>query len=77
MLDQRKDESIERTFKGVAKHFREVFSELVQNGHGHLVMMKKKVGFVCNFPIFFIRPSRYRRLRVCLASIRIFGVYCL
>lgn len=39
----RKDESIERTFKGVAKHFREVFSELVQGGHGFLVMMKKKV----------------------------------
>lgn len=44
VLDQRKDESIERTFKGVAKHFREVFSELVQHGHGHLVMMKKKDG---------------------------------
>ncbi|XP_013467478.2 structural maintenance of chromosomes protein 3 [Medicago truncatula] len=43
-LDQRKDESIERTFKGVARHFREVFSELVQGGHGHLVMMKKKDG---------------------------------
>ncbi|EEC72426.1 hypothetical protein OsI_05744 [Oryza sativa Indica Group] len=42
ILDQRKDESIERTFKGVARHFREVFSELVQGGHGHLVMMKKK-----------------------------------
>ena len=25
----RKDEAIERTFKGVAKHFRDVFSELV------------------------------------------------
>ncbi|TXG73485.1 hypothetical protein EZV62_002064 [Acer yangbiense] len=45
VLDQRKDESIERTFKGVARHFREVFSELVQGGHGHLVMMKKKVSF--------------------------------
>ncbi|KAJ3670868.1 hypothetical protein LUZ60_008294 [Juncus effusus] len=44
VLDQRKDESIERTFKGVAKHFREVFRELVQGGHGHLVMMKKKDG---------------------------------
>nr|XP_015623657.1 structural maintenance of chromosomes protein 3 [Oryza sativa Japonica Group] len=44
ILDQRKDESIERTFKGVARHFREVFSELVQGGHGHLVMMKKKDG---------------------------------
>ncbi|CAA0841357.1 Structural maintenance of chromosomes protein 3 [Striga hermonthica] len=42
VLDMRKDESIERTFKGVAKHFREVFSELVQGGHGYLVMMKKK-----------------------------------
>lgn len=46
VLDQRKDESIERTFKGVARHFREVFSELVQGGHGHLVMMKKKDGDV-------------------------------
>ncbi|KAG9459745.1 hypothetical protein H6P81_004253 [Aristolochia fimbriata] len=44
VLDQRKDESIERTFKGVARHFREVFSELVQGGHGYLVMMKKKEG---------------------------------
>ncbi|KAK1406338.1 hypothetical protein QVD17_41632 [Tagetes erecta] len=44
VLDQRKDESIERTFKGVAKHFREVFSELVQGGHGFLIMMKKKDG---------------------------------
>ncbi|XP_058743170.1 structural maintenance of chromosomes protein 3 [Vicia villosa] len=44
VLDQRKDESIERTFKGVARHFREVFSELVQGGRGYLVMMKKKDG---------------------------------
>lgn len=44
VLDMRKDESIERTFKGVSKHFREVFSELVQGGHGVLVMMKKKDG---------------------------------
>ncbi|KAH0664375.1 hypothetical protein KY284_029306 [Solanum tuberosum] len=44
VLDMRKDESIERTFKGVAKHFREVFSQLVQGGYGFLVMMKKKDG---------------------------------
>ncbi|CAJ2633686.1 structural maintenance of chromosomes protein 3-like isoform X2 [Trifolium pratense] len=44
VLDQLKDESIERTFKGVAKHFAEVFSKLVQGGHGRLVMMKKKDG---------------------------------
>lgn len=45
VLDQRKDESIERTFKGVARNFREVFSELVQGGHGHLLMVKRKVFF--------------------------------
>ncbi|XP_062026353.1 structural maintenance of chromosomes protein 3-like isoform X2 [Rosa rugosa] len=44
VLDQRKDESIERTFKGVARNFREVFSELVQGGHGHLLMVKRKDG---------------------------------
>ncbi|CAN6456210.1 unnamed protein product [Victoria cruziana] len=44
VLDQRKDESIERTFKGVAKNFREAFAELVQGGYGSLVMMKKKDG---------------------------------
>ncbi|KAG7568172.1 SMCs flexible hinge [Arabidopsis thaliana x Arabidopsis arenosa] len=42
VLDQRKDESIERTFKGVAHHFKDVFSELVQGGYGNLVIMKKK-----------------------------------
>lgn len=44
VLDQRKDEAIERTFKGVARNFREVFSELVQGGHGFLVIKKKKDG---------------------------------
>ncbi|KAK1265174.1 Structural maintenance of chromosomes protein 3 [Acorus gramineus] len=48
VLDQRKDESIERTFKGVARHFREAFSELVQGGYGFLVMMKKKDGEVAD-----------------------------
>lgn len=31
-LDARKNEAIERTFKGVAKHFRDVFRELVAGG---------------------------------------------
>ncbi|EPS70785.1 hypothetical protein M569_03975, partial [Genlisea aurea] len=44
VLDMRKDESIERTFKGVAKHFREVFSELVLGGHGLLTIVKKRDG---------------------------------
>lgn len=52
----RKDESIERTFKGVAKHFREVFSQLVQGGHGFLVMMKKKVCFVCHIAYYVSIP---------------------
>lgn len=37
----RKDEAIERTFKGVAKHFREIFSELAPGGRGELVMQKR------------------------------------
>eukprot|EP00898_Chlorokybus_atmophyticus_P004172 jgi/Chlat1/4756/Chrsp308S04740 len=41
-LDRRKDEAIERTFKGVAKHFREIFAELVQGGTAALVMQKKR-----------------------------------
>ncbi|CAL8464327.1 g3862 [Coccomyxa elongata] len=40
-LDLRKDEAIERTFKGVAKHFREIFAELVPGGKGELVMQKR------------------------------------
>ncbi|CAM8970304.1 unnamed protein product [Rhodiola kirilowii] len=44
VLDQRKDESIERTFKGVVKHFKDVFAELVPGGHGTLTMLKKKDG---------------------------------
>ena len=35
-LDARKDEAILRTFKGVAKHFTEVFSELVPMGSASL-----------------------------------------
>ncbi|KAJ7002387.1 hypothetical protein NC653_007757 [Populus alba x Populus x berolinensis] len=41
--DQQNDELINLTFKGVVQHFNEVFSELVQGGHGYLVMMKKKL----------------------------------
>ena len=32
----RKDEAIERTFKGVAKHFRDVFAELVPGVWGDM-----------------------------------------
>ena len=43
-LDQKKDESIERTFKQVSLNFREVFSKLVPGGKGELVMQRKKPG---------------------------------
>ncbi|KAJ6959804.1 hypothetical protein NC653_038000 [Populus alba x Populus x berolinensis] len=35
--------TVDFSFKGVAQHFNEVFSQLVEGGHGHLVMMKKKL----------------------------------
>jgi len=42
-LDMRKDEAIIRTFKQVAKHFEEVFAELVPGGTASLVMQHEKV----------------------------------
>jgi structural maintenance of chromosome 3 (chondroitin sulfate proteoglycan 6) len=40
VLDQRKDEAIERTFKQVAKNFEEVFEKLVPAGRGRLIIQK-------------------------------------
>lgn len=37
-LDQKKDEAINRTFRGVSKNFRDVFKELVPNGEGSLIL---------------------------------------
>lgn len=37
-LDRKKDEAINRTFRGVSKHFAEVFKELVPLGEGELIM---------------------------------------
>eukprot|EP00475_Leptophrys_vorax_P006963 TRINITY_DN14367_c0_g1_i1.p1 TRINITY_DN14367_c0_g1~~TRINITY_DN14367_c0_g1_i1.p1 ORF type:complete len:246 (-),score=43.51 TRINITY_DN14367_c0_g1_i1:255-929(-) len=42
VLDTRKDEALERTFKQVARNFREAFQALVPNGHGSLVMVRKR-----------------------------------
>lgn len=50
VLDQRKDEAIERTFKQVSKFFSEVFERLVPAGRGRLVM-QKSVDRVC--PLMF------------------------
>lgn len=40
LLDQRKDEATERTFKQVSKAFQEVFQKLVPAGHGRLVIRR-------------------------------------
>ncbi|CAJ1934816.1 unnamed protein product [Cylindrotheca closterium] len=37
-LDRKKDEAINRTFRGVSKHFADVFKELVPLGAGELIM---------------------------------------
>ena len=41
VLDQRKDEAIERTFKQVSKEFATVFEKLVPAGKGRLVIQRK------------------------------------
>uniref|UniRef100_A0A7S3W759 RecF/RecN/SMC N-terminal domain-containing protein n=1 Tax=Emiliania huxleyi TaxID=2903 RepID=A0A7S3W759_EMIHU len=43
-LDLKKDEAMERTFKGIAKHFTEVFRELVPGGAGKLIMKTSHEG---------------------------------
>ena len=40
-LDRQKDEAIMRTFRGVAKHFREVYRELVPGCDGALTMLRR------------------------------------
>ena len=42
VLDQRKDEAIQRTFKGVSQHFTSIFKDVVPQGKATLVMLKKK-----------------------------------
>ena len=42
VLDNKKDEAIERTFKQVSKNFREIFHELT-GGTASLVMQKKNL----------------------------------
>ncbi|KAM3587033.1 Structural maintenance of chromosomes protein 3 [Umbelopsis sp. WA50703] len=44
VLDQRKDQAIERTFDQVSKNFAEVFEKLVPAGRGQLVMIRKEQG---------------------------------
>jgi structural maintenance of chromosome 3 (chondroitin sulfate proteoglycan 6) len=41
VLDQRKDEAIARTFRQVAKEFRQVFQQLVPIGQGRLIINRR------------------------------------
>lgn len=41
VLDRRKDEAIERTFKQVASNFEEVFEKLVPAGRGRLIIQRR------------------------------------
>ncbi|KAF5391874.1 hypothetical protein D9757_001633 [Collybiopsis confluens] len=41
VLDQRKDEAIERTFRQVASNFEEVFEKLVPAGRGRLIIQRR------------------------------------
>lgn len=51
-LDMRKDEAIERTFKGVAKNFREVFADLVPGRWRSAVEDGKRKGKLLPVPVF-------------------------
>lgn len=44
VLDQRKDEAIERTFQQVQTNFKEIFERLVPQGRGELIMQRKLDG---------------------------------
>jgi structural maintenance of chromosome 3 (chondroitin sulfate proteoglycan 6) len=46
VLDQKKDEAIERTFKQVASNFEEVFEKLVPAGRGRLII-QRRIDQVC------------------------------
>ena len=47
VLDQRKDEAIERTFAQVSEQFEKVWTMLVPDGHGSLSMIRRTE--VCAF----------------------------
>lgn len=70
VLDQRKDEAIERTFKQVSKNFSDVFQKLVPLGRGRLIM-QRHLDDVCDsaLALFCMRAELFfsakLRLRVC------------
>lgn len=57
VLDQRKDNAIERTFDQVSKNFAEVFEKLVPAGRGQLVMLRKDQEVSINMYIVLLRTN--------------------
>lgn len=63
VLDQRKDEAIERTFKQVASNFEEVFEKLVPAGRGRLIIQRRidQVSFIVlydrQFSLFYLKDD--------------------
>ncbi|XJO75499.1 hypothetical protein BDV3_006173 [Batrachochytrium dendrobatidis] len=41
VLDQRKDDAIEQTFKQVAQNFSDIWEKIVPSGQGHLIMLRR------------------------------------
>ena len=62
VLDQRKDEAIERTFKQVARNFEEVFESLVPAGRGRLII-QRRIDQVSRNPSLSAHPRTYARRR--------------
>ena len=55
VLDQRKDEAIERTFKQVASNFEEVFEKLIPAGRGRLIIQRR----IDQVSTFFLDLGRF------------------
>ncbi|KAE9402346.1 RecF/RecN/SMC protein [Gymnopus androsaceus JB14] len=79
VLDQRKDEAIERTFKQVASNFEEVFEKLVPAGRGRLIIQRRidqdeeeedpeetQGSSIDNYTGVSIKASRFRLSTICL-----------
>jgi chromosome segregation ATPase len=66
VLDQRKDEAIERTFKQVASNFEEVFEKLIPAGRGRLIIQRRidqvSTSLSNELDHFFLTLDRMRRL---------------
>lgn len=73
VLDQRKDEAIERTFKQVASNFEEVFERLVPAGRGRLIIQRRidqVPSILHTLQGFLIDHACYNRMKMILKKPR-------